>query len=537
MTFLIDDCEVGIVYTRHHFDTLKKAYNSVPTLAQQALMGGVMALSIFGFSHDGYASEQPCAQGLDAHWSLPLTENHIGKKAKDVFASPEFGMIDSFLDDDDRMTIDTAPDGKPALRMNIPIGEVERLGITLEAFEGDGIQHACLALKVYLAPDFDFATASTKLGWGLWGGRGTNDSGGVPPELQKGWTVRNATNGPWGSKIYSYHLNRNNTRYDISRCDPYGCMYGKTTPGSGSLPSGRWFDVNLEVRTNDIGQSNGYSKLWIDGTFASELTGLIFRDESRNWMVRGLQISDMWGGDTSAPQNFSPRYQYAWYNDYRIIDMDRIGESTIIVDQQLTNIQQISPNSDIYQKNIQFIWEDDVNIDSYQIKILDSSNNTIHFENRNRSGYECNTELKKCTYNFEILEEGTYYWRLRYKIGNISYDYIDKMEFSFKEENSNLEKKLIQLNPSGDITSANFDFIWHSLLEDAYYTITINDKDTGKKLFEKTIRSSSASCGYELNNCILRGLRGPAGNYTWTLVAETEIFRSSLLTSQFSIIR
>ena len=267
------------------------------------------------FSGTASAAPAPCDTVGSLAWRMPLKSTDVGQNPGGVFSRSEFRLLGSVKNTDNRMSIANGPDGRPAIKMYVPKGENKTVSMTMAPLGSTGIKHACLSLRVYLSSGFDFGTAGTKLGWGLFGGTGSKDSGGTPPEEQKGWTERNVTS-RWGSRIYSYHLNRNEPRRSN------GNMFGSKSQYSKPLPTGRWFNIHLEVKVNDLGKSNGHARMWVDNEYSGEIAGMVLRTSSRNWLVRGLQFTDMWGGTTSAPENFSPRYQSIFYSDYRIYDMN-----------------------------------------------------------------------------------------------------------------------------------------------------------------------------------------------------------------------
>lgn len=254
-------------------------------------------------------------------WSIPLNTQDIGLDPEEVFLRPEYRLKHPLQDIDNRLHIALSPDGETSIRADAKKGKNNLVSITFEQLEEPGIAHACLSMQVYLSKSFDFATAGTALGWGLWGGIGRNDSGGVPPELQEGWTVRNVTNGRYGSKIYSYHLNRTGIRY-INKCFPHGCLFGNTSTSTGPLIPGKWIQINLELKLNDFSKTNGFAKMWIDGELKANYQSLVFRSKENDWLIRGIQFTDMWGGNAKDPKNFSPKNQAIYYKGYELYNLD-----------------------------------------------------------------------------------------------------------------------------------------------------------------------------------------------------------------------
>lgn len=55
-----------------------------------------------------------------------------------------------------------------------------------------------------------------------------------------------------------------------------------------SFQRGRWYDIVTELKLNDVGQSNGEARVWIDGTKVLEKTGILIRDEATDVANRVL---------------------------------------------------------------------------------------------------------------------------------------------------------------------------------------------------------------------------------------------------------
>ena len=498
----------------------------------------IIAASIFVSNSAALAADSPCETRGHLRWEMPITPSDIGRAPERVFSREEFGLVDRIIDDGDRLSIRQGPDGDPALYVNVPRGENKRIGFEFDVFNEPGIQHGCLALKVQLQSGFDFATAKTKLGWGLWGGGATASAGGVPPELQRGWTVRNATNGKHGSKIYSYHLNRDQTRVDKPRCDPYGCMFGATSVGSGPLPSGRWFDVNLELRVNDEGRDNGYVRMWIDGEMTAEMQGLRFSDD-RNWNIRGFRFTDMWGGNTADPANFSPRYQGIFYSDYRIYDMEEpVGGG----EDPVSEVAQISPRGEHVGETVDFVWQPGQNIDQYQIKLVDDDLATLYYDNLTPAEADCGYQAGQCRVAGMNLPVGEYKWRLRYVIDGQKSSYIDS-EFNVAgepepepEEPGPIEIAIMeQVAPTGTIPQSEISFVWKAAEAVDGYDLKVIDRQTGTTLYYKTVTNDMAECGYEPGTCHYPAPELTPGEYQWNVRSVKVRTRSDFLKTGFVV--
>lgn len=251
---------------------------------------------------------------------MQIEANDVGKPPEDVLAKPNVALAGRLRNLDDRLTIGQAPDGTPAIEMRVLEGENKINSFHSAALIDQAVTKACASVDVYFEDGFEWQKKTgTKIGLGLWGGnkRGPRyDSGGWPPELQTGWSVR-VLNNRRGMRLYSYDLGRERKRIDQERCEPHGCMYGDVISPVAKLALGRWVPLDLELVLNDVGEANGTLRFWVDGKLATETKGLIFRRQP-GWEVKGLKFTDMWGGNTGAPKNFSIKPQRHWYANYRI---------------------------------------------------------------------------------------------------------------------------------------------------------------------------------------------------------------------------
>ena len=211
-------------------------------------------------------------------------------------------------DDGNRIHIAKDPLGRPAIRMDVPKGKVPNTSFMVAPLGDPGADRACLSVEVLVPGDFDWGAGGGKLGWGLWGGAIGCTSGGCPAASQTGWVQRNvrgSNNGTRvpGQRLYSYHLNRDGEHGE----------YGAPMP----MPKGRWMRIEQEIVMNTPGRADGYARAWVDGKQYGEMRALAFRC-SWKWATRGLIVNDMWGGDTSAQVNYSPKSQHLWYSQYKV---------------------------------------------------------------------------------------------------------------------------------------------------------------------------------------------------------------------------
>lgn len=258
-----------------------------------------------------------CANNWPLSWEMPITSSHYGKSLLDVVSQSGFYRAGSTRNYDNRLSFKETPGGTPGIRMNVPKGENEIVSFDTAPLGAPGAEKACLSVDVYFSSGFDWGTAGTKLGIGLWGGdTDSNNSGGIPAQLQEGWSVR-VVQSKFGARAYSYHLNRNGSVSSGSHCLPYSCEYGQTLGNHVPMKIGTWNNVQIEVGMNVIGSSNGTLRMWVNGTQVVSSSNLQWRTKS-SWAIQGLKFTDMWGGDTSDSVNFSPRAQEIFYRNYRL---------------------------------------------------------------------------------------------------------------------------------------------------------------------------------------------------------------------------
>ena len=283
----------------------------LPTLA--AITAVITSLIIFSSETLAGPSSTPCSKRYKQTWKMPLRSSDVGKSIRSVISRSEFSPDVTPRGATNRVSVGRAPDGSTALQMNIRRGANKSVTFLLDPLGNKGVDAACLSLKAYFPPGFEWPKdGGQKLAFGMWGGSRYNNAGGVSPSRQKGWTVRNV-HSKHGFRLYSYHLNRR------SRFGQQGAPVARWTPGR--WHTGRWHNIEMEVVMNTPGRANGYAQIWLDGRNRRTMNNLMFRrsgGSSRNWGIRGLFWNEMWGGDESNRKNWSPRNQKMWYKDYRL---------------------------------------------------------------------------------------------------------------------------------------------------------------------------------------------------------------------------
>jgi hypothetical protein len=245
-----------------------------------------------------------------------LTSADSNMLAKEVITPDRYPTLHDgeFLDEQDRVSFGSAPDGSPlCLRYRysfaVPTANAE---FTINTFGSPGLSTAGLSCRVWWQDTFDWGNPSEqltggKLGVGLIIGERDQSVGGTPPEKQQGVSVRNSwSNGTVStpdrfdarSFLYTYSFNRREPRLDN------GDMEGRNIgPNVGIWPRGRWVYLDYEVKMNTSGVADGIVRMWIDGILWAEERNAILTLDG-NYGVRGAIFSDQWG-DGVPPVNES----------------------------------------------------------------------------------------------------------------------------------------------------------------------------------------------------------------------------------------
>lgn len=392
---------------------------------------GLVAAFIFSGADKAEAqsvSSTPCSSRYQLAWEMPLRSSDVGQAPVNVMQRSEFSTTRNVSGDRSRIAIGRAPDGTVALQMNVRKGENRSVDFFLSPLGNKGVDAACLSFRVFMEPGFQWPTASgggMKMGWGLWGGGSASKvSGGTPPNEQLGWSVRNV-NTLYGFRHYSYHLNRS------SRFGHQGTPLARWE--SSAWRSGRWHTIELEVVMNAPGQSNGYLQLWLDGGNRKTLTNLEFRRNS-DWAIRGLMFSDIWGGTTSDPKNWSPKAQKMWYADYKLYtgngravsqSQSTPSTSTSTVSSTPTSTTKpissgdafgpVAPSGTVSGSNMVANWNPDPKADRYYVRVMTWAarwaDRKDMFGGSAFSSRHCNSA--GCSLGVGSLPPGNYEWFVR----------------------------------------------------------------------------------------------------------------------------
>jgi hypothetical protein len=107
------------------------------------------------------------------------------------------------------------------------------------------------------------------------------------------------------------------TRYnDFENLSWLGNLRG-VTPIFASDHAGKWFCIEVHVRLNDPGRSNGIHEFWIDGKLEARRTGLNFVGTYTDYGINAVYLENYWNGG-------SPKQQERYFDSF-VVSTKRIG--------------------------------------------------------------------------------------------------------------------------------------------------------------------------------------------------------------------
>ncbi|MFA4941625.1 MAG: polysaccharide lyase [Patescibacteria group bacterium] len=133
---------------------------------------------------------------------------------------------------------------------------------------GQPLEELYCSYWVKFSPGFDFVKGG-KLP-GLAGGQA--NTGGKKPNGEDGWSARVMWQKDGNIRQYVYHVDQGDSFYGDGR--PWREENGKNC----SFLPGRWYHIEIYVKMNSLGQSNGIIVCWLDGRLVMDEENFKFRN-------------------------------------------------------------------------------------------------------------------------------------------------------------------------------------------------------------------------------------------------------------------
>ncbi len=152
--------------------------------------------------------------------------------------------------------------------------------------------------SLFFMDEYEFSAGVHKIPVGLWGGGGGNCiSGGCPVGMRDGFSVR-LMEKAGELLIYIYSPSGGGLNID-------GKDYGKVIKSDVYLTVGRWENIHLIVVLDN-------SELNISLSLNEELVGsfTLIDPALETWCIKGVMLTEHWGGDDSSAKNWSFREQF-----------------------------------------------------------------------------------------------------------------------------------------------------------------------------------------------------------------------------------
>lgn len=231
-------------------------------------------------------------------------------------------VMDSFRSGNATRTEIDGLQGK-SLRVRYPAGAtwgygygtfVDRLGLSEEGYE-----HLFLRYYFKFEPGWDFGRGGKLPGLAAFQAIG----GCVPADGTNGWSMRYMWRQQGRAVLYSYIPHSNfgaiGCGYDfqlqISRPPPLSAInwfFQKET----------WYCIEQEVKLNDVGQKNGFVKVWINEQQVLDLQGITYRTvDNRETRIGQVVFNTFYGGD----ETWGPGFETTSLFDNFVLAKSRIG--------------------------------------------------------------------------------------------------------------------------------------------------------------------------------------------------------------------
>ncbi len=246
------------------------------------------ASEIFSFStpettviEDGDRKAQDWADlGYDLRFDHSVTEADYGRTGKD-FLTDQSGWANGNPThtnwiDESLVSFTSAPDGTPAMRATIGVGQQQALNWRGEQLgQNNTNKDAVFSIEIWIDNP---GTLQSYIGAGhYWGSApGVTHTGGGAVNFPDSWSIRavHSLDGKVRGYVYPTRA-RSNT------------SYGDVIHGTQNLPVGRWVTLESEIISNDPGTANGVLRTLVDGKVSNETTNLFLRN-ANNVYPKGM---------------------------------------------------------------------------------------------------------------------------------------------------------------------------------------------------------------------------------------------------------
>lgn len=167
------------------------------------------------------------------------------------------------------------------------------------------LEHATLSYDIFFEEGFDYG-----LGGKMFGFRNT-------PSLSGGnASAMTVSTGFSGRMMWDKYRKMKLYFYSQGMPGPYGWGLGKSA--FGDLTPGEWHNIELEIKMNTVGKSDGVVRVKQNGVLLAEVTNAVLRTASSPQYITELYCDTFMGGNDSS---WAPDHnQFALMKNFKVID-------------------------------------------------------------------------------------------------------------------------------------------------------------------------------------------------------------------------
>lgn len=215
---------------------------------------------------------------------------------------------------EDRVTVvpTVAPDTGNALKIIYPQGKADskESGAQWETDLEKGYEDLYLSYDMMFSPDFELVKPGPNTGRtgklpGLAGGLSFDD--------------KDDKNTAWDGKLQFRDKDELefNVKTPLNNSKHFTWLEQQYT-----VPKGRWFNIEIRYKLNQVGKNDGIMQAWIDGELLGEYTNSVFRDNP-NVKINKIFFSTFYGGNV---EDDAPTKDVFAYFDNFVVDTKRIDK-------------------------------------------------------------------------------------------------------------------------------------------------------------------------------------------------------------------